>query len=119
MVVLFSGTQHLFVISMWLILITFLWAWRLVKSDNFLGQELEQAISGAVYAQGTLGYERRRLLHNGLCSHIYPHWIVVPTSTEDVAAIVNVTNRFHVPISIRSGGHSYTCSSTKQGKFFT
>ena len=50
-------------------------------------------IQGEVFAKGTISYEKRRLIHNGLCTHIYPDWIVVPESTEDVAAIVKITNR--------------------------
>ena len=46
-----------------------------------------------MFAKGTISYEKRRLIHNGLCTHIYPDWIVVPESTEDVAAIVKITNR--------------------------
>ena len=70
-----------------------------------------------MFAKGTISYEKRRLIHNGLCTHIYPDWIVVPESTEDVAAIVKITNRHNIHISIRSGGHSFTCQSTKQGKY--
>ena len=68
-----------------------------------------------MYAKGTISYEKRRLIHNGLCTHIYPDWIVVPESTEDVSNIVIITNKYDVEISVRSGGHSFTCQSTKQG----
>ena len=75
-------------------------------------------IQGDVLAKGTINYEKRRLIHNGLCKYIYPDWIVVPESTEDVAAIVQITNKHNAHISVRSGGHSFTCQSTKQGKIF-
>ena len=56
------------------------------------------------------------MVHNGLCKDIYPDWIIVPESPEDVASIIRITNAYQVPISVRSGGHSFTCSSTRQGK---
>ena len=68
-----------------------------------------------MFAKGSINYEKRRLIHNGLCTKIYPDIIVVPESTNDVSAIVKITNKHKVAISIRSGGHSYTCQSTKQG----
>ena len=72
-------------------------------------------LQGDVFAKGSINYEKRRLIHNGLCTKIYPDIIVVPESTNDVSAIVKITNKHKVAISIRSGGHSYTCQSTKQG----
>ena len=54
-------------------------------------------------------------MHNGLCSHIYPDWIVVPHRTEDIAFVVQLTNKHNIPISVRSGGHSYTCTNIRQG----
>ena len=71
-----------------------------------------------MFAKGSINYEKRRLIHNGLCTKIYPDIIVVPESTNDVSAIVKITNKHKVAISIRSGGHSYTCQSTKQGNNF-
>ncbi len=80
-----------------------------------IGTEINRSIKGSVYARGTLAYEKRRLIHNGLCSHIYPDWIAVPLTTEDVSKVVQITNRYNVSLSVRSGGHSFTCQSTKQG----
>ena len=40
----------------------------------------------------------------------------MPKSTEDVSEIVKITNEFNVSISVRSGGHSYTCTSIRQGE---
>ena len=71
-----------------------------------------------MFVKGSINYEKRRLIHNGLCTKIYPDIIVVPESTNDVSAIVKITNKHKVAISIRSGGHSYTCQSTKQGNNF-
>ena len=74
------------------------------------------SIKGQVLVRGSVAYEKRRLIHNGLCTHLFPDWIVVPERTEDVVEIVKITNKYNVPISVRSGGHSFTCTSTKQGK---
>lgn len=82
-----------------------------------MAEEIRRSIKGSVYPKGTVNYEKRRLIHNGLCTHLFPDLIVVPLSTEDVAAVVKITNAYHIPISVRSGGHSFTCTSTKQGKF--
>lgn len=61
-------------------------------------------------------FNNTRVVHNGLCKNILPNIIVIPTSTNDVSRIVRVVRKFKIPISIRSGGHSYICSNIKQGK---
>ena len=94
---------------------------NVVKSDYDSGNlelELKQNVRGGVHPRGTVSYEKRRLIHNGLCTHIYPDLIVVPESTEDVSQVVKITNKYNIHISVRSGGHSFTCQSTKQGKVF-
>ena len=60
-----------------------------------------------MFAKGTISYEKRRLIHNGLCTHIYPDWIVVPESTEDVAAIVKITNRLETVQDLESNNLQY------------
>ena len=87
-----------------------------VNGFSPLGKELSRSIKGEVLVRGSVAYEKRRLIHNGLCTHLYPDWIVVPERTEDVVEIVKITNKYNVPMSVRSGGHSFTCTSTKQGK---
>ena len=66
--------------------------------------------------RGTLEYHKRRFVHNALCENIYPDVIVVPKSTEDVSEIIKITNEFNISISVRSGGHSYTCTSIRHGE---
>ena len=66
-----------------------------------------------VYSKGTPGYNKRRILENGLCNNVYPDLIVVPKSTNDVASIVKISRKYKVPLSVRSGGHSYICASIK------
>ena len=81
-----------------------------------LEKKLKGKIVGSVYLKGSTGYNERRIVHNALCEDIFPDLIVVPKSTEDVSEIVKITNEFNVNISVRSGGHSYTCTSIRKGK---
>ena len=68
-----------------------------------------------VHLKGSPIYEKRRRVSNGLCANIYPDIVVVPKSTEDVSQIVQISRNYQVPISVRSGGHSFLCQSTKPG----
>ena len=63
-------------------------------------------------------FDKAREVHNGLCNDIVPNVIVMPTSTNDVSKVIKIVRNFNVPISIRSGGHSYICSNIKQGRKF-
>ena len=69
-----------------------------------------------VYVKGSQLYYKKRKIHNGLCNYMFPDVIVEPTSTYDVSQIVKISRSKNVPISIRSGGHSYICASIKNGK---
>ena len=69
--------------------------------------------TSAVYKRGSFGYFERKLTQNGLCSNIFPDLIVVPKSTHDVSSILKLSRKYHVPISVKSGGHSYICSNIK------
>ena len=71
-----------------------------------------------VHMKGSLMYEKRRKLKNGMCNYIHPDLVVVPKSTEDVSKIVKTASHYHVPLSVRSGGHSYTCQSIKPGNLY-
>ena len=75
--------------------------------------ELKGLTSSDVYWKGTPIYNKRRILENGLCKYIFPDLIVVPKSTKDVASIVKISRKYSVPLSVRSGGHSYLCSGIK------
>ena len=79
-------------------------------------EDLKKYLNGSIFVKGSLEYEKRRLVHNALCDTIYPDLIALPKSTLDVSTILKITNQHDVPISVRSGGHSYTCTSIKQGK---
>ena len=41
---------------------------------------------------------------------------VAPKSVGDVSRIVKIARNFDVPLSVRSGGHSFLCRSIKPGK---
>ena len=71
--------------------------------------------TASVYHKGSPYYEKRRKVKNGLCANIYPDLVVVPKSTIDVSKIVKISRHYQVPISVRSGGHSFICTSTKPG----
>ena len=66
-----------------------------------------------VYWRGSPAYNRRRKVENGLCSNIFPDLVVVPKSTKAVAYIVKISRQYNVPLSVRSGGHSYICANLK------
>ena len=68
-----------------------------------------------VHMKGSLMYEKRRELKNGMCQYIYPDMVVVPKSTKDVSKIIRTASHYGTPISVRSGGHSYICQSVKPG----
>ena len=44
-----------------------------------------------------------------------PAVIVRAATTEDVAVAVNFARRNQLQFSVRSGGHSYTCTSLRDG----
>ena len=71
-----------------------------------------------VHMKGSKMYEQRRKLKNGMCNKIFPDMVVVPKSTEDVSKIIKTASHYHTPISVRSGGHSYTCQSVKPGNIY-
>ncbi len=47
----------------------------LLSGSKNLAKYLQVQIEGEVHKKGTWGYEKRRLVHNGLCDHIYPDLI--------------------------------------------
>jgi hypothetical protein len=52
---------------------------------------------------------------NKICEGILPLCVLRPENASDVAAAVVLANEHGVPLSYRSGGHSYTCNSIKAG----
>jgi hypothetical protein len=102
--------------SVAMVVLCFVTPARTNAGNSELVSILQSSISGRVFPKGSYGYEKRRIVHNGLCSHIYPDIIVTPHTTEDVSAIVKIARQYDQVISVRSGGHSFTCTSLKQGK---
>ena len=88
------------------------------RSDRYIDykrvyHDIKSLTSSYVYWKGSPKYNKERIVENGLCNNIFPDLIVVPKSTNDVASIVKISRRYKVPLSIRSGGHSYICASIK------
>lgn len=54
-------------------------------------------------------------LHNGVCQHIRPRAVVYPYDAEGVARAVRYAVARNLTLSYRSGGHSYTCTSLREG----
>ena len=79
-------------------------------------QLLEYSTKSNVYIKGSHLYNTKRKIHNGLCDNLFPDIIVEPKSTYDVSGIIKIVQKFKVPISVRSGGHSYICGSIRNSK---
>ena len=84
---------------------------------NKIAGIIRYTTTSGVYLKGSRAYEKRRHVHNGACANIYPDLVVVPKSTSDVSTIVSVAREYQVPISVRSGGHSYLCQGTRPGNY--
>ena len=59
-------------------------------------------------------YDQLRTVNNRACV-ARPAVIVRAATTEDVAVAVNFARRNQLQFSVRSGGHSYTCTSIRDG----
>ena len=71
--------------------------------------------SGSIYPYGHRDYERYRRVKNGACNVLFPLVVIRPASQRDVAVGVKVARAVDIDISVRSGGHGYTCNSIKNG----
>ena len=95
---------------------------------------LSEAQSGQVLGPSHPDYEDRRKVSQGgqevrrcyVCTVLLvqvmnaactarPAVIVVPNTSEDVAAVVRAASSSGLELSVRSGGHSYTCTNLKEG----
>ena len=84
-------------------------------SFNHFQDELRRhGFKGRAYPKGDYGYEVFRIVRNGACNHNKPLTVVRPLNTYDVSAIVKVVRKLNLPISVRSGGHSYLCQSMQK-----
>ena len=57
-------------------------------------------------------YEALRTVNNKACIS-RPNIIVVAATTEDAAIAVNFARRNGLEVSVRSGGHGYTCTNIR------
>merc|ERR1719187_34342 len=70
--------------------------------------------SGAVYIPGDTNFEEKRKVMNAACT-AQPAVIVVPRTEEDISTILKTATKYNIEVSVRSGGHSYTCTNIKEG----
>eukprot|EP00092_Neocalanus_flemingeri_P022800 GFUD01024724.1.p1 GENE.GFUD01024724.1~~GFUD01024724.1.p1 ORF type:complete len:607 (-),score=100.10 GFUD01024724.1:109-1884(-) len=86
------------------------------KHNNIssLKSSLESVLSGIVITQWDAQYEEFRAIHNPACCQ-KPLLIVRPVDSQDVSKSVKFSRQHGLPLSVRSGGHSYTCTSLKNG----
>ena len=80
-----------------------------------IAKQFQYYTNANVYVKGSQLYYKKRKIHNGLCNYMFPDVIVEPKSTFDVSQIVRICRDKNVSISIRSGGHSYVCTSIRNG----
>ena len=87
---------------------------KLIMNINItsLKYMLESQVQGKVLAPWDGGYEKARAIHNNACCQ-RPILIVQPWGDKDVSRVVQFTVRHKLELSVRSGGHSYTCTSLK------
>ena len=85
------------------------------KYYSEIAHHISLTTNARAYLPGTTGYNKRRKVSNGLCNAMFPDLIVVPKTTMDVSKIVQISRHYKVPITVRSGGHSFLCSGTKSG----
>ena len=52
---------------------------------------------------------------NKICEGILPACILRPAGAADVATAIRTSRAANLSLSYRSGGHSYTCNSIKEG----
>jgi len=71
------------------------------------------AQSGPVLLPSHPQYEEKRKVMNAACT-ARPAVIVVPNTESDVAVVVAAARLHGREVSVRSGGHSYTCTNIKQ-----
>jgi FAD/FMN-containing dehydrogenase len=82
--------------------------------DTRAEQELRDTVNCEVLLRGDVGYDRSRLLWNGRFQP-RPAAVVRPRTAEDVAAVVRFVANRGLPLSVRSGGHSYAGHSVQDG----
>lgn len=77
--------------------------------------ELAAAIDGDVVAPGSGGYDTARLIWNRRFDDVRPTAVVRVAGAEDVRAVVEFARDLGLPLTPRSGGHSFAGYSTGDG----
>jgi len=70
--------------------------------------------SGRIIGRDDPDFEGNRMVFNAACT-AQPFVIVIPNTPEDVSHLLKTADEYGREVSIRSGGHSYTCNSLKEG----
>merc|ERR1719285_1625322 len=70
--------------------------------------------SGQVLVPSDATFEATRKVMNAACK-AQPAVIVVPKTEQDISTILKTATKYNMEISVRSGGHSYTCTNIKEG----
>eukprot|EP00439_Symbiodinium_sp_Y106_P042480 s2204_g5.t1 len=78
-----------------------------------LCDDFKKGLSGQVICDGLAQYPFE--WGNADCNGILPLLVVRPSTDEDLALTMRRTNALGLPLSVRSGGHSYTCDGIKHG----
>ncbi|MFI6596154.1 FAD-binding oxidoreductase [Nonomuraea sp. NPDC050536] len=76
---------------------------------------LRRRLAGSLVLPGDSGYDRARRLFNPTYDRVRPGGVAYVTSAADVAACVNFVRNARIPVTARSGGHSYAGWSTGTG----
>ena len=76
-------------------------------------KDFKKGLSGQVICDGLAKYPFE--WGNADCNGILPLLVVRPSTEEDIALTVRRSTTFGLPLSVRSGGHSYTCDGIKPG----
>ena len=82
-----------------------------VKLDQAALSALQEAFRGELVLRGDPSYNQRRALWNGSIDR-YPALIIRCAGVADVIAAVKFGRRTHLPVAVRSGGHSFPGLST-------
>merc|ERR1711970_364932 len=69
---------------------------------------------GQVLVPSDETFEATRKVMNAACK-AQPAVIVVPRTEQDISTILRTATKHGMELSIRSGGHSYTCTNIKEG----
>lgn len=78
-------------------------------------RRLASRLRGELHRPGNVGYTRAALLYDPQFDHIHPAGIATVASEHDIAQCISFAQRFGLPLTIRSGGHSYLGASIGRG----